>query len=52
MITKDAKKIAGFNKVRSIDCNILTFDQSDRIFNVKTLENLHVVKANVNNNSG
>ena len=48
---KEAKKIAGFNKVWSIDGNILTFDQSDRIFNVKTLDNLRFVKANGNNNS-
>ena len=47
---KEAKKIAGFNKVWSIDGNILTFNQSDRIFNVKTLEDLRFVKADVNNN--
>ena len=51
MITKEAKKIAGFNKVWSRDSNILTFDQSGKIFNVKTLEDLRFVKANVNNNS-
>ena len=48
---KEAKKIAGFNKVWSTDGNILTFDQIDRIFNLKTLEDLCFVKANVNNNS-
>ena len=51
MIMKEAKKIAGFNKVWSRDGNILTFDQSGKIFNVKTLKDLRFVKANVNNNS-
>ena len=51
MIMKEAKKIAGFNKVWSRDGNILTFDQSGKIFNVKTLDDLRFVKANVNNNS-
>ena len=51
MIMKEAKKIAGFNKAWSKDGNILTFDQTGKIFNVKSLEDLHFVKANVNNNS-
>ena len=51
MIMKEAKKIAGFNNVWSRDGNILTFNQSGKIFNVKTLEDLCFVKTNVNNNS-
>ena len=47
MIMKEAKKIAWFNKVWSRDGNILTFDQSDKIFNVKTLGDLRFVKAKI-----
>ena len=51
MIMKEAKKIAVFNKVWSGDGHMLIFDKSGKIFNVKMLEDLRFVKANMNNNS-
>ena len=44
-LVKNVKKIAGFNKVWSRDSNILTFDQSGKIFNFRTLEDLRFVKS-------
>ena len=50
-VMKGAKKVARFNKVWSRDRNILTFDQSGKIFNVNMHEDSGFVKANVKYNS-